>query len=1172
MVIHLGNIITYKNYPKQLNCMKKVLLKSILLVMVCLNTIHVYSQNKYKAPKATIAPTIDGIGTDACWSSAPWYNVDQVWLGATPTAADFTEKFKVSWDANKLYVLAEVTDDVLNDNYTDPLVSYWEDDTWEIFIDENNSGGDHERNYNAFAYHFSRSLDAVDIGIDGNPHLLNSNVTVQRTANGNVYTWEASFDIYTDAFVLGANNNPKVVLTAGKIMGFAMAYCDNDGGTARQSFIGSETIAAVDKNVAYRDANVFGDLELVDNVSLTGTFSNVMVANGITNPTSMAIAPDGRVFICEQSGNLKVVKNGALLNNSVLNVNINLGNQYYSERGLLGVTLDPNFATNNYIYVFYTTSNSSIYTAAGAHNRVSRFTLNGDVAVNGSELILLELDGLSTAINHNGGMLQFGKDGKLYIGTGENANQPHAQNLDNTHGKILRINSDGTIPTDNPFTTGTTQRKMIWAYGLRNPFTFDVQPGTGRFLINDVGQDTWEEINDATIAGQNFGWPGSEGATTNPAYSTPLFNYRHSANATDTTGCAITGGCFFNPISSNYPSAYNSKYFYLDFCNNWIAVMDPVTKTRTEVFAKNIPSAAVALEVHPDGNIYFLSRTNNALYKITYSGDPAPAILSQPASVSVAESQSIQLKVVASGTAPITYLWKKNGVTIANATSDVYSISSAVKADSGKYTVVVTNGSGFVLSNEAVVKITNFNSRPVAEITSPVTNSKYEGGKTYVINGSANDVQDGELPASAYTWKVDLHHDTHIHDGIPTTGLKTLDLKIPSNGETATNVFFRVTLIVTDLGGLKDTSYIDLLPTIVNLTFVTVPAGLKVSIDGQPVTTPATVESVVGVDRNIGIVASQTLNSKGWGFLKWSNDGTESQVLNTPLNNQTYTATFGETEVVTEMISPIKDAYTTSGTTFATGGPTTTYGTVDSTQLIVKNYNLGPNRLSYLGFNLSKLAGNSSKIKSVKLKFNASMTDEDITTANSIVVNVYESISNLWEEKTITYNNMPGNNAAILGTTTAVEFIDVPYTIDITNFIKPLLLNQIASTSLVLAATSDSKNRLIINSKESAGSKPQLVFEYENVTSIDDIVESTSLVLYPNPAFKTVGFKYDGKEHGIGSLEIYNSTSTLVSTENIQINSGTNVYSISISNLSSGIYFVKFILNNKIYVEKLIVK
>jgi glucose/arabinose dehydrogenase len=197
----------------------------------------------------------------------------------------------------------------------------------------------------------------------------------------------------------------------------------------------------------------------------------------------MEIAPDGRIFVCEQGGRLRVIKNGVLLPTPFLTVSVDSN----GERGLLGIAFDPGFGQlNSFIYVYYTVPSTP------RHNRVSRFTANGDVAAAGSETVILELDNLTNATNHNGGAIHFGPDGKLYVAVGENATADNSQTLSNRLGKVLRINSDGSIPNDNPFfNTASGANRSIWALGLRNPFTFAFQPGTGRLFINAVGKDTW---------------------------------------------------------------------------------------------------------------------------------------------------------------------------------------------------------------------------------------------------------------------------------------------------------------------------------------------------------------------------------------------------------------------------------------------------------------------------------------------------------------------------------------------------------------------------------------------------------------------------------------------------------------------------------------------------------
>jgi glucose/arabinose dehydrogenase len=280
------------------------------------------------------------------------------------------------------------------------------------------------------------------------------------------------------------------------------------------------------------------------------------------------------------------------------------------ERGLLGVAFDPNFSANNFVYIYYTTPGPPV------HNRVSRVTASGDVAAGGSEVVLFELDSLSTATNHNGGAIHFGRDGKLYAGVGENANSSNAQSLSTVLGKILRINSDGSIPTDNPFFTQTTGKyRAIWAIGLRNPFTFNFQPGTGRLFINDVGEVTWEEVNEGT-AGANYGWPTCEGVCvgSQPQLTNPIFAYSHAA----TGGCAITGGTFYNPSASNFPSSYVGKYLFADLCGGFVRVMDPDSHN-VSTFATGLQQP-VDLQVGPDGALYYLQIGNGGqVWRVSFN-------------------------------------------------------------------------------------------------------------------------------------------------------------------------------------------------------------------------------------------------------------------------------------------------------------------------------------------------------------------------------------------------------------------------------------------------------------------------------------------------------------------------------------------------------------------------
>jgi glucose/arabinose dehydrogenase len=434
--------------------------------------------------------------------------------------------------------------------------------------------------------------------------------------------------------------------------------------------------------------------------TLPSGFRETILTSGLASPTAMALAPDGRIFVCQQGGRLRVIKNGTLLTASFLTLTVDSS----GERGLLGVAFDPAFTTNQFVYVYYTVPGSP------AHNRLSRFTANGDVALAGSETILLELNALGSATNHNGGAIHFRPppDGKLYVAVGENANGANAQSLGNLLGKILRLNSNGTIPTDNPFhATASGVNRAIWALGLRNPFTFAFQPISGRMLINDVGQTTWEEINEG-VAGANYGWPATAGPTVNAQFVSPLYAYQHGSGSP--TGCAITGGAFYNPITQQFPSDYIGDYFFADYCGGWIYRLDVSGSGSTLItpaFATGI-SFPVDLQVAEDGSLYYLARgtgsATGVLSRVRYS--PAPSISRHPANITVSIGHTATFSVTATGIVPLAYQWQRNGSDITGATARTYVLSNAQLSDSGSaFRCVVTNSYGTATSNSATLTV-----------------------------------------------------------------------------------------------------------------------------------------------------------------------------------------------------------------------------------------------------------------------------------------------------------------------------------------------------------------------------------------------------------------------------------------------------------------------------------
>jgi putative heme-binding domain-containing protein len=327
-------------------------------------------------------------------------------------------------------------------------------------------------------------------------------------------------------------------------------------------------------------------------LTLPRGFKAEVVAAGFTGATALEVAADGRVFVCEQTGALRVVKKGKLLAAPFVKLAVDAT----WERGLIGVTVAPDFPRTPHVFVCYVAARPY------PHHVLSRFTADGDVARPGSEKILLRGDdqtklGGDVPAGHQGGALHFGKDGKLYIAIGDQTAGKPAQSLNSLLGRLLRINQDGSIPDDNPFVTRTAGKyRATWALGLRNPFTFAVQPETGRLFINDVGGRA-EEINEG-VAGANYGWPVVEhGPTADPRFRGPIHHYP--------TAC-VTGGAFA-PKDLRWPERYRGHYFFGDFNHGWIKTLDPARPAAAQPFATGL-RRPVDLRFAPDGGLYVLVR------------------------------------------------------------------------------------------------------------------------------------------------------------------------------------------------------------------------------------------------------------------------------------------------------------------------------------------------------------------------------------------------------------------------------------------------------------------------------------------------------------------------------------------------------------------------------------
>jgi hypothetical protein len=223
---------------------------------------HLPDRTTYTAPFAATAPHINGEGDEAVWAQARWQPILHRWLGPPYSPEDFQGRYKVVWTADRVFLLVEIVDDVLIDMHRDPLDRYWDDDCLEIFVDADHSGGGHQYDHNAFAYHVSLDNRVVDIGADRRAREYPQHVRSRWRQHAGGVTWELSVRIYGDDYVDGADDNDAVVLAAGRTLGLMVAYCDNDGSELRENFIGSESVPYGASDRGWIDAGLFGSLVL----------------------------------------------------------------------------------------------------------------------------------------------------------------------------------------------------------------------------------------------------------------------------------------------------------------------------------------------------------------------------------------------------------------------------------------------------------------------------------------------------------------------------------------------------------------------------------------------------------------------------------------------------------------------------------------------------------------------------------------------------------------------------------------------------------------------------------------------------------------------------------------------------------------------------------------------
>ena len=623
-------------------------------------------------------------------------------------------------------------------------------------------------------------------------------------------------------------------------------------------------------------------------------FINELLASGFVLPTSMAFLPDGHLLILQKCGKILIMNPDESPITTSTYMDLTPVTGCVNEQGIMDITLDPDFATNNYLYIYYRHAPSSRF-------RIARFThpggQTGDAA---SEVMIWQTD-VSEIISHNGGALDFGPDGKLYVTTGDGAVPGDSQDLLSHSGKVMRVNKDGSIPTDNPFFDGQggNARDEIWALGLRNPFRGRWDVNTNRFFISDVGgndqQTAWEDVH-LGAAGQNFGWPLCEGPCDNPDFplcscnehDDPIFGYPHEGS-----GASISGGVVYR--GNQFPSEYVGAYFYGDYVRGFIRYLT-FDQTGLSV-AGNFEfepdaGAVVAIEEGPDGALYYLDIVSGSLHRISVntSGNQAPIILQAEADVSAGPAPlTVNFTGIASDqeSDDLVYEW-----TFGDGEKMIGQNSSHTYPFNGSYEAFLEVSDGINVTKSAPIAI-NVGGAPQATITSPIDGSLFRAGDQITFTGAAFD-PDETLQGDAFSWTVEFGHNEHTHPGLSEVSGTSGTFDIPVSGHDfhdETSYIF--TLTVTDSDGLRDTTSVQIFPDKVDVTFNSNPSGLTLFLDQIPIVTPLVYDTLIGFEHTVTAPATQCHNGISYQFDSWSTGIVSStHTITVPANDQTFTANY----------------------------------------------------------------------------------------------------------------------------------------------------------------------------------------------------------------------------------------------------------------------------------------
>jgi glucose/arabinose dehydrogenase/PKD repeat protein len=654
----------------------------------------------------------------------------------------------------------------------------------------------------------------------------------------------------------------------------------------------------------------------------------------VQGATALAFTPDGRLLIALRAGNLRIYKDGALQPGAAISIP---GTQicFNVERGLLGIAVDPDFASNHHIYLYYTFNKFGDCATSGPDtpvNRVSRFTLgDNDVVDLASELVLIDNIPSPTGM-HNAGDVQFGKDGNLYVTVGDGGcdfrgdsacgpSNDSTRDMSALAGKVLRVTSTGGIPAGNPYqgigtqrcnvdgvTTPPTRCREIFASGLRNPWrlAFDSNATTTSFYINDVGLSKWEEI-DVGTSGADYGWNLREGPCTVDSYTdcgpplpgmtNPIYSYPHG------NGCASIIGGAFAPIGK-WTRDVDGAYLFGDLVCGTIFKLTPSAGGgfTASTFASPIGTNwLISLTLGPHaGNdaLYYITWNDGTAHEVRRIAYTGPANRSPVARAAASPTHGeLPLEVEFDGSDsldpdndPLSYEWDFGDGSAHQSGAQV----THTYTTRGVYTASLTVRDGRGAENSTTIVIDADNDAPTPTIDAPAPDKRFRVGESITLEGSATDAEDGPLSEADLTFEVIKHHDTHVHPVFPQTQGSgfTITAPAPEDINSTQNSYLEIILTATDSNGLSSTVRQDLRPHVVNAVFQSSPSSLRLQVAGSTITTPHTVPSWEGWDFPVNAPNQRSSSGQPYKFSSWSDGGTALHTITVPASSRAYLASF----------------------------------------------------------------------------------------------------------------------------------------------------------------------------------------------------------------------------------------------------------------------------------------